>query len=418
MRSYLKKEVFLASIGSGFEYYDFVIYTFLCPYLSDIFLSNVKNGNKILLSFFVFPVAYIARPLGGILFGRLGDRFGRKFSFLLSMLIMSISTFGIGVLTSASLIGVMSPILLVFFRFLQGISFGAELPGAITYVAEFSNNKNCNLSILIAGASLGSVMACWITLLVTTSLDRDALYLWGWRIPFIFGGFLAIIGYFCRRHLAESSEFLNYKSSEDYKKTPSVFLHLLKFHKKDILLATSTLLITTFLVIFVLYMPSYLKIFFEFNFKNIYTATWIGMLWCAFILPIVGELLKKFRAYKIFLFCFLLFIVFSLLVHNYLLNDNLLTLTILIGILETFYGCLIGSTLSIVSQLFPVKVRYSGIAICYNLAYLLVSLMPVTMTYLIHFLNITFLPFLILLLIALVSTLGCKISEKKLKKKF
>ncbi|PCH55749.1 MAG: MFS transporter, partial [Legionellales bacterium] len=203
-----KKVTFLTSIGAGLEYYDFVIYGMMAPYLSSLFFVSGDASSQLIKTFAIFAVGYLFRPLGGIFFGLLADRFGRKKSFLTVMLIMASATFGIGLLPTYSSIGGMAVVLLIICRILQGISFGAEIPGAITIVSEFNaKNKGIHCGLVISSTAIGSTLAALVLYLLSSNLDKDIMAAWGWRIPFLLGGLLAVVSYVMRSKLRETPEF-------------------------------------------------------------------------------------------------------------------------------------------------------------------------------------------------------------------
>jgi len=198
-----------ASIGNVLEYYDFVVYAFLAATLAKKFFPNESEVASLLASFAAFGVGFLARPLGGLIIGRIGDKSGRRIALLITIFGMAIGTVGIGVLPTYAQIGVFAPVLLVVMRLLQGLSAGGEWGGATSFIAESAPQGRRGWfggigQASIAGASLlGSV----VTALVANAFTPDQMSDWGWRVPFLLGGLLLPVGIYMRRNIEETPVF-------------------------------------------------------------------------------------------------------------------------------------------------------------------------------------------------------------------
>lgn len=212
-----KRVTLITSVGSALEYYDFITYILLASYLSQVFFPESDPIAGSLETLAVFAIAYIARPVGGLIFGHFGDKFGRKKVFLASILLMAASTFAIGLLPSYHAIGVLGAILLVVLRTIQGLSQGAELPGAITFIAEHASRtkRGSQLGLMMFGVALGAMLSTLVNLILHYNLDTAQFITWGWRIPFLIGGVLAIVGFYLRRSIPESPIFIDHKDTLD-----------------------------------------------------------------------------------------------------------------------------------------------------------------------------------------------------------
>ena len=155
------KVTLLTSLGAGFEYYDFVIYALLANHLSILFFANEDALSGVLKTFAVFAIGYVVRPLGGLLFGSQGDRFGRKKNFIVTLFLMAIATTAIGLLPTYQQIGISASLLLILFRTIQGIAYGAEMPGAITFITEHSkaHYRGFHCSMMFLSVALGTLSA-------------------------------------------------------------------------------------------------------------------------------------------------------------------------------------------------------------------------------------------------------------------
>jgi MHS family proline/betaine transporter-like MFS transporter len=204
-----RRQLMAASIGNVLEYYDFVVYAFLAATLAKKFFPNESEVASLLASFAAFGVGFLARPLGGLIIGRIGDKSGRRIALLITIFGMAIGTVGIGVLPTYAQIGVFAPVLLVVMRLLQGLSAGGEWGGATSFIAESAPQGRRGWfggigQASIAGASLlGSV----VTALVANAFTPDQMSDWGWRVPFLLGGLLLPVGIYMRRNIEETPVF-------------------------------------------------------------------------------------------------------------------------------------------------------------------------------------------------------------------
>ena len=292
MSSNAKKATLLSSLGAGLEYYDFIIYGMMAEQLSTLFFASSEPWIALVKTFAVFAVGYLARPIGGILFGMLGDTLGRKKAFLTVMMLMAFSTLTIGLLPTYAQIGSTATFLLVLMRVLQGLSYGAELPGAITIVLEYTEkHKQATYSgMVISSVTLGSIAAAFILYLMSQEVGKEQILSWAWRIPFLFGGSLAVVNYFIRKHLQETPEFLCMQKErrEISFKTP---LHtLVRDHLTQIVLGIGMNWFAASLVIFTLYLPTYLSEYFHYTPSDVYLAMTWGLGWSALMLPICGRM--------------------------------------------------------------------------------------------------------------------------------
>jgi len=198
-----------ASAGTVFEWYDFYLYGSLTAFISLHFFSGVNETTGFILALMAFAAGFAVRPFGAIVFGRLGDLWGRKNTFLVTMLLMGLSTFAVGLLPDYSKIGVAAPILLVLLRLLQGLALGGEYGGAATYVAEHAPDGKRGLytSWIQTTATLGLFLSLVVIILVRTQVGEDAFKAWGWRIPFLVSAVLLALSMWIRLKLNESPVF-------------------------------------------------------------------------------------------------------------------------------------------------------------------------------------------------------------------
>ena len=198
-----------ASAGTVFEWYDFYLYGSLTAFISLHFFSGVNETTGFILALMAFAAGFAVRPFGALVFGRLGDLWGRKNTFLVTMLLMGLSTFAVGLLPDYSQIGVAAPIILVLLRLLQGLALGGEYGGAATYVAEHAPDGKRGLytSWIQTTATLSLFLSLVVIILVRTQVGEEAFKAWGWRIPFLVSAVLLVLSMWIRLKLNESPVF-------------------------------------------------------------------------------------------------------------------------------------------------------------------------------------------------------------------
>jgi MFS family permease len=217
-----RRVIAASSLGTVFEWYDFYLYGLLATILSAQFFSGVNETTGFILALAAFAAGFAVRPFGALLFGRIGDLVGRKYTFLVTMAIMGLSTFLVGLLPSYASIGVTAPILLVALRLLQGLALGGEYGGAATYVAEHApdDRRGLHTSFIQTTATLGLFAALLVVIGTRTALGEEAFAAWGWRIPFLLSLILLAVSLWIRMQLEESPVFRQMKAEGTTSKAP------------------------------------------------------------------------------------------------------------------------------------------------------------------------------------------------------
>ena len=217
-----RKVIFASSLGTVFEWYDFYLYGSLAAIISKQFFSGVNETAAFIFALMAFAAGFAVRPFGAIVFGRLGDLVGRKYTFLVTILIMGLSTFIVGVLPSYASIGMAAPVILVGLRLLQGLALGGEYGGAATYVAEHAphGKRGAYTAWIQTTATLGLFLSLLVILGVRTSLGEATFADWGWRIPFLVSIFLLGISVWIRLSMNESPAFKKMKEEGKTSKAP------------------------------------------------------------------------------------------------------------------------------------------------------------------------------------------------------
>ncbi len=217
-----RKVILASSLGTVFEWYDFYLYGSLAAVIAVHFFSSLPSGSAFIMALLTFAAGFAVRPFGAIVFGRLGDMIGRKYTFLITIVIMGVSTFLVGVLPTYASIGIAAPILLVVLRCLQGLALGGEYGGAATYVAEHAPHGKRGLytSFIQTTATIGLFLSLLVILGCRLLLGNEAFAEWGWRIPFLISFVLLLISIWIRMQLNESPLFQKMKEEGTRSKAP------------------------------------------------------------------------------------------------------------------------------------------------------------------------------------------------------
>ena len=216
-----RKVIFASSLGTVFEWYDFYLYGSLAAIIAKQFFSGLDAGSAFIFALLAFAAGFIVRPFGALIFGRLGDLIGRKYTFLVTILILGASTFIVGILPSYETIGVAAPVILIILRMLQGLALGGEYGGAATYVAEHAPNgkRGAYTAWIQTTATLGLFLSL-LVILVTRELTGPDFEVWGWRIPFLLSIALLAVSVFIRLSMNESPAFKKMKEEGKLSKAP------------------------------------------------------------------------------------------------------------------------------------------------------------------------------------------------------
>jgi proline/betaine transport protein TphA len=245
-----KRVVLAGTFGNALEWYDFTIYAFLVPILAPIFFPNKDPFVSVLATFGIFAVGFLVRPLGAVLFGYIGDHSGRKKALILSMIMMSGPTFLIALLPTYQKIGCFAPLLLTILRIAQGLAVSGELTTATVFLIEHADADRRGIagSLAMSGAFVGIVLSSLVAVCLTATLQNSDLVLWGWRLPFLFGGLLGIIGLMVR---LKSIEPVIYEKAHVSERV-SVKKHMMSLSYRNVLLGvllTSIMAIANYFLI-------------------------------------------------------------------------------------------------------------------------------------------------------------------------
>ncbi|MGI2328313.1 MFS transporter [Planococcus sp. YIM B11945] len=366
-----KKSMFGTSVGNAMEWFDFGIYSFLAVIIGKVFFPEIDPAFQLIYAFATFAVAFIARPIGGMFFGMLGDRIGRKSVLAITMILMSVATLSIGLIPSFASIGITAQILLLTARLVQGFSTGGEYAGAMTYLAETTPDKKRSFmtSGLEVGTLVGFIAGAGLVTALTYMLGSETMAAWGWRIPFFVAAPLGIIGFYFRNHLDETPAFEAMNQTIEERKENSSLKEIFTGHWKALLVCTAIVIFYNVMSYSVLtYMPSYMSE--ELGYSDEKGLLLLVLVMIAMI-PMVltmGRLSDRFGRNRILKAGLIGTIVLSIpafmLVRSGDTVSTFLGLLILGALLSTMQGSLPAT----LPSLFYTKVRYGGLAITYNTA--------------------------------------------------
>jgi MFS transporter, MHS family, proline/betaine transporter len=391
------------AIGNILEWYDFAVYGYLASIFGRNFFPSDERLLSLLSAFAVFAIAFMMRPLGGIVFGHIGDRFGRKSALLTSVVAMALSTFAIGVLPTYAMIGVVAPVLLVILRMIQGASVGGEFTISIIFLVEQSPSRRRGFigSWASFSASAGIVLGSAVGALVASLLDRTALTEWGWRVPFLFGIALGGLAYVLRRRsIDETFEVVQFNQ------LPVV--EALKTDWRDmvrgfiIIIALSGNITLVFI-----YLATWLQQVDEISAARALAINTFGMIVMLIFVPVFGSLSDRFGRKPILLASLAGFIVFSWPLLRLL--DSTQDVAIIIG--EVGFAIIIaafsGTMPAAMVELYPQRIRCSALSLSYNTAAGLAGgVAPMIAVYLMGITHSPMSPALYLVAAAAISMLG------------
>jgi MFS transporter, MHS family, proline/betaine transporter len=373
----ITKLIVATSVGNALEWYDITIYGYFAIYVSKAFFPNDDQTTSLLLTFGTFGLAYLARPIGGIVLGAYADRHGRKSSLLISIVLMTIGTFTVAVMPSFASIGILAPIGVLAARLVQGFSAGGEFGSSTAFLVEHRPERRGFIaSWQFASQGLSNLLASTFGVVLTGWMAPADLNSWGWRIPFLFGVLIGPIGIYIRNHLEDATA----PPAAQISPVKEIFLN----QKSRVLLGIGALAISTAVNYLIIYMPTYVVKNFNLPPVTGFTATFVGGIVVTLLTPFAGMLSDRIgrTRHMIAANILLLLSVFPMFL---LITKNPVPAVIVfvVFILSTLKAIYYGPLAALMAELLPPAVRATGLGLGYNIGVTLFGGMgPATMTWL------------------------------------
>ncbi|WP_327308924.1 MFS transporter [Streptomyces sp. NBC_01298] len=369
-----------ASLGNAMEWFDFGIYSYLAVTLGHVFFPSGNDTTQLLSSFATFAVAFLVRPLGGMFFGPMGDRLGRKRVLALTMIMMAVGTFAIGLIPSHETIGLWAPALLILFRMVQGFSTGGEYGGASTFIAEYAPDKRRGFfgSFLEFGTLAGYVGAAGLVTTLYALLDDGQMEAWGWRIPFLVAGPLGLVGLYMRLRLDETPAFQKLEGGKALATdagdavettTKGDLAKIFRDHWPTLVLCVCLVGAYNINVYLVLsYLPTYLSD--ELGYSETHgLLVLLGMMvFLMLVISRVGTLSDRFGRKPVLMTGMAGFFVLSLPAFLLIRQGSVLAVGLGMLVLGLSLVCMLATMSAALPALFPTRVRYGSLSVGYNLS--------------------------------------------------
>jgi metabolite-proton symporter len=366
----VRRVVIASLVGTSLEWYDFFIYgTAAALVFNQLFFPSFDPLVGTLLAFTTYAVGFIARPLGGIVFGHYGDKVGRKNVLVVTLLLMGIATFAIGLLPTYGAIGVWAPILLVALRFLQGLGLGGEWGGAVLMTLESGDRtkRGLNASWPQVGVPIGLLLANGVLSLMGGVTGDDTFLSWGWRVPFLLSGLLVLVGLWIRMTVAESPAFQQVETKQEKARAPIV--DVLRLYPRQVLLAVGARVgVDVAFYIFVLFITTYVVTYLGLPSSYALNAVLIAAACQVVFIPFFGSLSDRIGRRPVYLAGAIGAAVWSF-VFFALLDTGSFALIVLAAVIAlVMHAAMYGPQASFIAEMFPTQVRYSGASMGYQLA--------------------------------------------------
>lgn len=367
----IRKVVTSALIGATIEWYDFFLYGVVAGIVfSKLYFPSDDPLISTLLAYTTFAVGFVTRPLGGVIFGHFGDRVGRKSILVVTLMIMGVSTFLIGLLPTHAQIGVAAPILLLLLRVAQGIGLGGEWGGAVLMAYEYApkEKRGFYASLPQVGLAIGLFMASGVVALLSWLCTEEQFMAWGWRVAFLISGLMVAVGMYIRLHVKETPEFAAVKARNAETAIP--FMDMTRRYPGNVLKGMGARYIDgVFFNVFGVFSISYLTSTLQISRTDALIGVMVAAVVMCFTIPLFGRLSDRLGRSRVYLWGSLItavsaFPAFWLMAHS---GGNVLLIWIAIVVpFGILYAAVYGPEAALFCDLFDAKVRYTGISFVYQ----------------------------------------------------
>ncbi|MET8643440.1 MFS transporter [Streptomyces sp. NPDC004675] len=367
----VRRAVKAAALGNAMEWFDFGVYSYIAVTLGKVFFPSGSPTAQLLSTFGAFAAAFLVRPLGGTVFGPLGDRVGRQKVLALTMIMMAAGTFAIGLIPSYATISVGAPVLLLAARLVQGFSTGGEYAGASTFIAEYAPDKRRGFfgSWLEFGTLAGYIGGAGLVTLLTALLSSDDLVSWGWRIPFLIAGPMGIIGLYLRMRLEETPAFAAEVEKAEAARPRVPLREMITGQWKALLLCMGLVLVfnvTDYMLLS--YMPSYLTSELKYDETHGLLVVLGVMALMMVVQPFAGALTDRIGRRPLIAAGCAGFLFLSVPAVLLIRQGGLLAVALGMGALGLLLVCFTAAMPAALPALFPTRVRYGSLSIGFNVS--------------------------------------------------
>ena len=370
VKSSMAKAVLAGSVGNALEWFDYGLYGYFAAIISSQFFPSKDPVTALMLTFIVFGVGFVMRPIGGLIFGHYADRVGRRNALTWTVILMGISTFAIGCLPTYAQVGILAPVLLATCRLLQGVSTGGEWGSCMSFLAEYStpHNRGFIVSWSQFSIAVGLLLGSGSGALLSSLLSPEAMNAWGWRLPFWSGMLIAMYGFYVRRKVDETPVFKQCEENHTLAQTP--LMDVLKNYRRETILSFGIVIGWTISYwIIMAYMPTYISKVLKFPLA-------VGLSYNTFLIivfmiaiPFTGILADKVGRKPVMIGAALGFIILGYpLFYVLSTTQNPVVLLSVMAVLAILEALVCGGATVAMTEIFPTNVRCSAIAIGYNIA--------------------------------------------------
>ncbi|MET7996765.1 MFS transporter [Amycolatopsis sp. NPDC005232] len=363
-----RKAITAACIGNFIEYYDFVVYGYFASVIAKLFFPSSNAAASLLLTFAAFAVSYAARPLGALIFSHLGDKHGRRTPLAVSVILIAVSTTVIGLLPTYAQIGVAAPLVLTFARMVQGISVGGEYGGATSFISEYSARRNrgyytgwqtftIGLALFTGGA---------VATILSASLSDAALSSWGWRLPFLVGVPLGLVGLYLRLRLDETPHFTAARANADVVRAP--VLAGIKQEWRSLVIGMGVV-VTPAICVYVLfvYTPTYLGQVLGHSRFEAQAANLVALAFYCALIPFFARLSDRVGRKPLMVAGTVALLAVTYPAFLMLGSGDILVVVLGLCLLGLAFAPHSAVMLAVVAELFPTTVRYTGLSLSLNI---------------------------------------------------
>jgi len=372
-RKALRRAASASFMGNFVEWFDYAAYGYLATIIALTFFPQTDKATGLLATFAVFALSFIVRPLGGLVWGHFGDKYGRRSALSWSILIMTVSTFCIGMLPTYNHIGLWAPALLLLIRLFQGFSASGEYAGAAAFLAEYapSGKRGLYTSIVPASTAAGLLFGALFVAGLHAWLSVEDLHSWGWRLPFLLAAPFGLVGRYIRMSLQDTPKFLEMEKRLEEKEggNQAPVRELLTVHRRSVLIGVGvTCLNAVAFYLLLSYMPTYLSSEMGMSESDSFLASTVSLATYIGLIFLMGTLSDRFGRKTMLLTASVLFLLLTFPLFGMLDHQPLL----MILVIQILFGAMLamndGTLPCFLAEIFPTRVRFSGFAFSFNLA--------------------------------------------------